>query len=40
MKRRRSFTSIQTIRTHTHTLPGWFACNEVKMKMKRGMNMK
>ena len=28
--------------THPHTLPeaGWFACNEVKMRMKRGMKMR
>ena len=42
MKRRRSFKYIQTFHTHTHILPeaGWFACNEVKMRMKRGMKMR
>ena len=41
MNRDRSFTSIQTVHTHTPCLwQGGVQANEVKMRMKRGMNMK
>ena len=43
MSRQRSFTSIQTFHTHTHTpclRQGGLLANEVTVRMKRGMKMK